>query len=177
MLLDAGANPNATDSHGISPLQVATYLGNTEMVRLLLSNTATRTDIGVTITAEQDRNFGRICWSLFWMGSGCDSAPSWTPMMVAIERNHADIVRLLIQDQRSNNRSLLDSPPPSPVSVHCSIHYRSPECAPPLHVYMTQTGPLERPEHGPSRRDWTLTEWATFRGRAHLTTILQQQPR
>jgi ankyrin repeat protein len=69
VLLENGANIEATNIYGDNALQLAAYSGHLELVKLML-------DKGATMIADND---------------------GWTPLNSAAERGHVDVVRVLLE--------------------------------------------------------------------------------
>lgn len=70
LLLELGADPNARDSGGETPLSMAAFRGRADCVRELLA-------------AKADVN--------------ARSKAGWTPLMAAASEGHAEVVRLLLK--------------------------------------------------------------------------------
>ncbi|CAI4218956.1 unnamed protein product [Parascedosporium putredinis] len=93
-LLKEGANPNLSGPWYGTPLFVACYTGNMDMVRLLLEHA----DINLPaksriLRLELDASF---TWSGLWRKSLRNPASAYTPLQAAAYRGHYDVVKLLL---------------------------------------------------------------------------------
>lgn len=100
--LKNGADVNASDSWGRTPLLVATQLRKTPVIKLLIErkadvNAANRNDITPLIAAAQSGNQEAVALLL---AAGADpnlgDNLGWTPLMWAASRNRGAIVKLLL---------------------------------------------------------------------------------
>jgi len=102
-LLDEGADPNAANRFGVTPLHEAATVGNAEMLEAMLSaggdaNAVFGEGETVLMTAARAGSAASVK-ALLAHGGNPDATESWhgqTALMWAAIENHADIVQLLI---------------------------------------------------------------------------------
>ncbi|MFO1497801.1 MAG: ankyrin repeat domain-containing protein [Verrucomicrobiota bacterium] len=104
-LIEAGANPNATNQYGIGPLSLACQNGNTAMVKLLLAagaNPNASLAGGETmLLASRPAPGRRARWRRSWplARTSPRKATAETAMMWAAAEGHAGIVDLLLKEE------------------------------------------------------------------------------
>jgi hypothetical protein len=104
-LLKRGANPNAKNEHGWTPLHRATYWGHADVARLLLEH-------GADANAENKNSFiptplhlaaamGHVDVTKLLLEHGADAnaknKDGWTPLHFAVNMGHAEVARLLLE--------------------------------------------------------------------------------
>ena len=101
LLIAHGADANAEDSDGWTPMHYAAYCGHAEVVRLLLANGAdanTQDRYGWTPLHHAARNgHGEIVKLLLAHGANVNAKDNygWTPLHYAACRGHAEAVKIL----------------------------------------------------------------------------------
>jgi len=107
-LLVAGADANAKDGLGWTPLHWAAEIGDAELVALLLSHGAAPDTRDATDATALHRAAGggrtEVCRQLLAAGADITSKNSlgWTPLQVAVADNHPDTASFL----QANTRTL-----------------------------------------------------------------------
>ncbi len=96
-LLEAGANPQAVDGSGLTPLLVAARHGNIDAVRLLLSRDRSNTDKALMLASSKGHT--HCMEALINEGAhvNCRSKNQSTPLMQAATAGHQEAVSLLVR--------------------------------------------------------------------------------
>lgn len=100
LLLEAGADPNATDYNGIPPLVASTDFGSFENIKALLKGGAQLSPYASNLLHIRI-SWGDIKTTELLLDSGAEvnsrREDGWTPLMIAAIGGHAEIVQLLLQ--------------------------------------------------------------------------------